>query len=123
MADPIAAVKWLAQLQGGGKLSGGQGDPSDVNVSAVPVPLILLFTVSGTQSSDTLYLANSQEHWYRAGQPFTPTFPLQYSLADGSTLTIARNSDTAGDLSLSQAAAQDGQQTQDTQGDTPTQQQ
>jgi hypothetical protein len=98
----IQAVKWLAQLQGGGKLSGGQGDPSDVNVSAVPVPLILLFTVSGTTSSDTLYLANNTEHWYRGGRPFTPTFPLVYSLSDGSTLTIDRNSEAAGDLTFIQ---------------------
>ncbi|WP_067924887.1 hypothetical protein [Alicyclobacillus shizuokensis] len=111
MADstPIQAVKWLAQLQGGGKLSGGQGDPSDVNVSAVPVPLILLFTVSGTQSSDTLYLTNSQEQWYRDGKPFTPTFPLVYTLADGSTLTITRNSDTSGDLTITQEAQQEQQ--------------
>lgn len=102
MADQIQAVKWLAQLQGGGKLSGGQGDPSDVNVSAVPVPLILLFTVSGTTSSDTLYLHDGNETWFRSGRPFTPVFPLVYTLADGSTLTIARNSDTAGDLILTQ---------------------
>jgi hypothetical protein len=104
VVDTIQAVKWLAQLQGGGKLSGGQGDPSDVNVSAVPVPLILLFTVSGTQSSDTLYLVNNTENWYRDGRPFAPTFPLAYTLADGSILTIARNSDTPGDLTFTQEA-------------------
>ncbi|WP_436664236.1 hypothetical protein ACOALA_04115 [Alicyclobacillus acidoterrestris] len=101
-ATPIVAVKWQAILQGAAKLTGGTGDPSDVNVSAVPAPLVELFTVSGTQSSDTLYIAGGKEEWFRNGQAFAPVFPLLYTLSDGSTLTIARNSNTAGDLTYTQ---------------------
>ncbi|WAH38622.1 hypothetical protein [Alicyclobacillus dauci] len=101
-ASPRQAVKWQAILQGGQKLTGGTGSNFDVNVSAVTVPLVELFTVSGTTFSDTMYVANGKETWYENGKEWTATFPLEYTLQDGSTLTITRNSDSAGDLTYTQ---------------------
>jgi hypothetical protein len=96
------ATKWQAILTDGTKLTGGTNDPSDVNVSAVPAPLVKLFTISHTTFSDTMYISGGVERWYHNGRPFTQTFPAQYLLADGTTLTLTRNSDAAGDLTYTQ---------------------
>ncbi|MFB5192650.1 hypothetical protein [Alicyclobacillus fastidiosus] len=99
---PTQAVKWLAQLTNGTSLTGGDNMSFDVNVSAVPPNEVKLFTVSGTTFADTMYLNAGTETWYHSGVVFTPSFPLLYTLADGTTLTIARNSDTPGDLTYTQ---------------------
>lgn len=99
---PTQAVRWIAQLNNGAQMIGGDNMSYDVNVSAVPPSEVKLFTVSGTTYSDTMYLNEGKETWYHNGAVFTPEFPLLYTLADSTTLTIARNSDTPGDLVYTQ---------------------
>ncbi|KEO81487.1 hypothetical protein [Tumebacillus flagellatus] len=99
----IQATKWQVTMIDNGKLYGGTGDPSDVNVSAVAPDLVKQFCVSSSvEPSDSMYLISGKERWYRGGRSFTPLFPLTYSLADGTTLTIVRNSEAAGDLFYTQ---------------------
>jgi hypothetical protein len=98
------AQQWTAQMTDGSVLTGGTGAPTDVNVSQVTPSDVLLFTVSSDSFSDTGYFdqADNVESWYENGVDWTPVFPLTYAMADGSTLTIARNSDAVGDLLYTQ---------------------
>ncbi|PWK07495.1 hypothetical protein [Tumebacillus permanentifrigoris] len=99
----INATKWQATMIDNGKLTGGSGDPSDVNVSAVAPDLMKQFTISSSsEPSVALYLMNGQEYWRRGGVAFKPAWPIVASLADGTTLTITRISDAVGDLFFDQ---------------------
>lgn len=96
-------TKFQSQLQGGTKLTGGYGDPTDINVDAVAPPLVLSFIISDvSQPSVSLYMINGVEKWYKGGKAWQPTFPMSFVLRDQSTLTIDRNSSDPGDLIYTQ---------------------
>ena len=61
---PIQATKWQAQLKDRSILTGGGGYAWDVNVSAVPVDQIALFSVIHNEWTYTYYAPLNQ--WYKA---------------------------------------------------------
>lgn len=85
----VQATMWQAQLTDGSKLRGGQTNffASDVNVSAVPLDQVRVFTIAHNTFSDTLYVPTGV--WYKNGKPWT-TRPeiVEYTLQDGSILTV-----------------------------------
>lgn len=85
------ATKWTAQLTDGTKLRGGQSNlyPDDLNVSAVPVSQIKVFTIAHNTFSDTYYKA--LDTWYHNGVPVAANYPRDYIMGDGSLLTVDIN--------------------------------
>lgn len=83
----MQATKWLAQLSDGSKMTGGQNMTTDVNVSAVPIDQIKVFTVAHNTFSHTYYAPTKT--WYKDGKVWTDyPYPQEYTLADGSVLTV-----------------------------------
>jgi hypothetical protein len=94
------ATMWQAQLTDGSKLRGGQTNlfPDDLNVSAVPVEQIKVFTIAHNTFSDTYYAPTRT--WYKNGKPWTDrTATVEYLMQDGSLLTVTQ---LTGGLSLTQ---------------------
>jgi hypothetical protein len=88
MSDPIQATQWLAQLTDGTKMRGGQTNlfPTDLNVAAVPIPQIKVFTISHNTFADTYY--KPLNTWYHNGKVMTFAYPTEYIMQDGSILTV-----------------------------------
>lgn len=82
------ATSWKAQLTGGIKMRGGQQNlyPDDLNVSAVPIDQITVFTIAHNTFSDTYFKALNT--WYHNGVPFIFPYPNDYTMQDGSALTV-----------------------------------
>lgn len=86
---PIQATKWQAQLTDGTKMEGGQPYSWDVNVSAVPVDQIKVFTIAHNTFAHTYYAPT--QTWYKDGKPWPSpgyAYPTQHQLQDGSILTV-----------------------------------
>lgn len=96
---PLQATKWKAQLKDRSILTGGGGYAWDVNVSAVQVDQIALFSVIHNEWTYTYYAPLNQ--WYKDGKPVNFTYPTQFRMADGSILTVDWNASTQR-LALSQ---------------------
>ena len=69
-------------------MRGGQTNlfSDDLNVSAVPVDQMKLFTVAHNTYCYT-YFAPTKS-WYKDGKPIALMYPITFSLADGSILTV-----------------------------------
>jgi hypothetical protein len=80
---------WQAQLADGTKMQGGSGFVGDVNVGAVPIDRMRVFTVAHNTYSHTYYAPTKT--WYKDGKPWvTPAYeyPTTYTLKDGTSLTV-----------------------------------
>lgn len=89
MSVMVQATMWQAQLTDGSKLRGGQTNffSTDVNVSAVPLDQLKVFTIGHNTFADTFYAPTGV--WYKNGKPWT-TRPaiVEYTMQDGSILTV-----------------------------------
>jgi hypothetical protein len=107
MSEPIQATCWMAQLTDGTKLRGGQTNlfNTDVNVSAVPVNALKVFSVSHNTFTDTYFAPWNK--WFHDGKPWQGDYPYpqQYLMQDGSTLTVDYDNE-AGHLVLTQVYPQ-----------------
>lgn len=96
------ATYWQAQLTDGTKMRGGQTNlfPDDLNVSAVPVEQIKVFSICHNTFTDTYYAP--AKTWYKNGKPWTGRpQTVEYVMQDGSVLSVTQQSN--GLLALTQS--------------------
>ena len=92
---------WTAQLYDGTKFRGGQSQlfQNDVNVAAVPVELIKIFSIGHNTGAHTYHVPSLT--WYKNGLPWpTRPDPMEYIMQDQTLLTVSM--DANGGLVLSQ---------------------
>lgn len=91
----IQATKFLAQLNDGTKMNGGQEGivSNQYPVSAVPIPLLKVFTVTHNTFSHTYYVP--LKTWYKDGKVWSDyAYPTVYGMQDGSTVTVDLDPET-----------------------------
>lgn len=95
------ATFWQAQLADISRMRGGQQNlfPDDLNVAAVPVDVMKTFTVAHNLYCYTYYAP--LKTWYKDGKVTQFTYPAEFTMADGSKLTVDKDS-TSNLLALTQ---------------------
>lgn len=90
----MQATYWQAQLTDGSKLRGGQQNLFiyDVNVSAVPIDQMKLFSVVHNTYTWTYYVPTKT--WYKDGKSAPFAYPAEFIMGDGSLLTVNKNVST-----------------------------
>ncbi|WP_134682575.1 hypothetical protein [Brevibacillus migulae] len=98
----IEATNWQAQLKDGSRLRGGQSNLMyyDVNVGAVPIDQMIIFSVGHNTGCFTYYVPTKT--WYYDGKVTDFAYQKQFSMYDGSILTVDIDKET-GLLNLTQA--------------------
>lgn len=84
----MQATYWESKYTDGTTKDGGRQDlySTDVNVSQVDVTQLEQFSIAGNTNTDTYYVPWGK--WYRNGVEYAYTYPMQYGMHDGTTLTV-----------------------------------
>lgn len=82
------ATYWYAQLTDGTKLRGGQQHKyeNDLNINAVPIELLKILSLVHNTYTDTYY--QPWDTWYTDGKPVQYLYPTEYTMQDGSIVTL-----------------------------------